>query len=152
FGFDMDVLYYNRSRKEHAEETYHARYCSLEQLLQESDFVVLMTPLTKETAGMIGAKEFALMKDTAIFINGSRGGTVVEADLIKALQDGKILAAGLDVFEEEPINPDNPLLEMDNVVTLPHIGSSTAETELAMEKLAAKNIVAALTGEKPPTL
>lgn len=152
FGFDMDVLYYNRSRKEAAEQTYNATYTPLEDLLKQSDFVVLMTPLTPETEGMIHADHFAMMKKSAIFINGSRGKTIVEADLIQALKNKEILAAGLDVYEEEPVQADNPLLEMDNVVTLPHIGSATAETEDKMEALAVDNVIAALTGKKPPTL
>lgn len=152
FGFDMNVLYHNRSRKPQAEKTYRATYCSLEDLLKQSDFVVLITPLTKETEGLLNAKHFASMKKSAIFINGSRGKTIIEKDLISALQNKEIRAAGLDVFEQEPVKPDNPLLMMDNVVTLPHIGSATAETELQMEMLAADNVIAALTGKKPPTL
>lgn len=151
-GFDMNVLYYNRSRKPEAEEKYNAQYRELDDLLKESDFVVLMTPLTKETKGLLGKREFGLMKKSAIFINGSRGQTIVEKDLIAALQNGEIYAAGLDVFEQEPVQPDNPLLDMKNVVTLPHIGSSTFETELAMSELAARNLEAGLNGEKPPTL
>jgi len=151
-GFHMNVLYHSRTRKEDAEETYRASYCSLDDLLKKSDYVVLMTPLTKETEGLLGAREFSLMKKSAIFINGSRGQTIVEQDLIAALQNGDIAAAGLDVFEKEPVDPDNPLLQMDNVVTLPHIGSATYETEVAMSELARKNVVAALQGEKPPAL
>src|SRR5699024_3251765 len=116
-----------------------------------SDFVCLMTPLTPETEGLIGKEQFQIMKKSAIFINGSRGKTVVEQDLIEALSNGVIAAAGLDVFEEEPVNPDNPLLKMKNVVTLPHIGSSTHETELKMALLAARNHEAGLNGQKPPT-
>lgn len=152
FGFDMDVLYYNRSRKEAAEEKYKAKYTSLEELLQKSDFVVLMTPLTKETEGMLTLDHFKMMKKSAIFINGSRGKTIVEADLITALEEKEIYAAGLDVYAEEPVDPNNPLLKMDNVVTLPHIGSATAETEYKMEKLAVENVLKALKGEEPPTL
>lgn len=151
-GFNMDILYHSRTRKPEAEEKYNAQYRNLDDLLKESDFVVLITPLTKETTGMIGKREFELMKKSAIFINGSRGKTIVEKDLIKALQNGEIAAAGLDVFEQEPVEHDNPLLEMKNVVTLPHIGSSTHETELKMSELAAKNLEAGLNGEKPPTL
>lgn len=152
FGFHMNILYHNRSRKPEAEKKYNAEYRSLDDLLKESDFVVLMTPLTKETEGMIGAREFSLMKETAIFINGSRGKTIVEKDLIEALQTKKIAAAGLDVFEKEPVEPDNPLLDMPNVVTLPHIGSSTYATELKMSLLACDNVLAGLNGEKPPNL
>lgn len=151
-GFHMDILYNNRTRKPEAEEKYNAKYRKLDDLLGESDYVLLITPLTKETEGMLGAREFSLMKETGIFINGSRGKTIVEKDLIAALQNKEIAAAGLDVFEVEPVEPDNPLLDMPNVVTLPHIGSSTYETELAMSKLALENLLNGLNGKKPPTL
>jgi gluconate 2-dehydrogenase len=152
FGFHMDVLYHTRSRKKAAEETFAATYCALPKLLEESDFVCMMTPLTKETEGMIGLEEFKRMKDTAIFINASRGKTVVEKELIQALQKGEIAGAALDVFENEPIETDNPLLQMENVVTTPHIGSSTHETELKMSKLAAANLESGLNGKKPQNL
>jgi len=151
-GFHMNVLYHNRNRKPEAEATFNATYKELDALLRESDFIVLMTPLSPETEGMIGAREFSLMKETAIFINGSRGQTIVEKDLIAALRNKQIAAAGLDVFEKEPVEDDNPLLDMPNVVTLPHIGSSTYATELAMSKLACDNLLAGLRGEKPPHL
>ncbi|RXZ76635.1 D-glycerate dehydrogenase [Paenibacillaceae bacterium] len=149
FGFGMDILYYNRSRKPDAEQQFEATYCSLEQLLGEADFVVLMTPLTKETVGFIGEAELALMKKTAIFINASRGQTVDEQALIRALQTGQIYGAGLDVYEQEPVASDNPLLQMPNVVALPHIGSATAETRYNMAMLAAQELVRGLTGEQP---
>jgi gluconate 2-dehydrogenase len=151
-GFDMEILYHNRSRNEEAEQKYGATYCSMEDLLKQSDFVCLMTPLTPQTEKMMGKREFELMKETAIFINGSRGKTVDEDALIHALQTGEILAAGLDVFVEEPVKLDNPLLSMKNAVTLPHIGSATYETRLKMEILAATNLVAGLQGEVPATL
>lgn len=151
-GFDMDILYYNRSRKENAEKEYKAVYVHLEDLLQKSDYVLLMTPLTKATERLIGKTQFSLMKKSAIFINGSRGQTVVEKDLIEALQSGEIAAAGLDVFEKEPIEHDNPLLDMPNVVTLPHIGSSTIETETKMSHLAMENLLQGLNGKKPISL
>lgn len=151
-GFNMDILYHSRTRKPEAEELYQAQFRHLDELLEESDFVCLITPLTKETEGMIGKREFQLMKKSAIFINASRGKTIVEQDLIDALRNHEISAAGLDVFEQEPVNPDNELLQMKNVVTLPHIGSSTHETELKMSQLAATNLEAALAGDKPPNL
>ena len=98
FGFNMDVLYYNRSRKPEAEEKFGAEYSDLESLLKRSDFVVLMTPLTDETYQLIGENEFKLMKESAIFINVSRGQTVDEQALIRALQNKEIYGAGLDVF------------------------------------------------------
>src|SRR5699024_7054805 len=151
-GFDMDILYHTRTRKQEAEEKYNATYCSLEDLLKQSDFVCLMTPLTSETEGMIGEKEFDLMKKSAYFVNGYRGKTIVEEELINALKNGKIAGAALDVFDQEPIQSDNPLLTMKNVVTTPHVGSSTAETELAMSELAAKNLETGLNGDRPPNL
>ena len=104
FGFDMDILYHNRNRNHEAEEKYDAEYCDLDSLLKKSDYVVLMTPLTNETFHLIGEKEFKLMKETAIFINVSRGQTVDEQALIRALENKEIYGAGLDVFEKEPVN------------------------------------------------
>ena len=152
FGFGMNILYHNRSRNHEAEQRYGATHCSMEELLEQSDFVCLMTPLTPQTEEMIGKKEFNLMKETAIFINGSRGKTVDEEALIDALQNDKIHAAGLDVYVQEPVKLDNPLLSMKNAVTLPHIGSATYETRLKMAMLAATNLVAGLQGEIPPSL
>ncbi len=151
-GFNMNVIYHNRSRKPHVEERLGVQYMPMEQLLKESDFVVLLTPLTPETKHLMDEREFSLMKDTAIFINISRGKTVNEKALIKALQEKWIYAAGLDVFEQEPVDPNNPLLKMKNVVTIPHIGSATAKTHHAMAALAAKNLVIACNGGEPPNL
>ena len=151
-GFDMEILYHNRSRNDEAEQKYGATYCSLEELLTKSDFVCLMTPLTPETINLIGKKEFELMKKTAIFINASRGKTVDEGALIHALQNGEIYGAGLDVFVQEPVNMDNPLLTMKNVVTLPHIGSATYETRFKMAMTAATNLVTGIQGDVPPNL
>jgi gluconate 2-dehydrogenase len=152
FGFDMNVLYYNRNRKQEAEERFGAKYCSLDELLQASDFIVLMTPLTDETYHLIGRREFDLMKQTAIFINASRGQTVDEEALIEALQEGKIYGAGIDTFTQEPIQKDNPLLGLQNVVTLPHIGSATLKTRVNMAMTAAENLVKGLQGEVPPNI
>lgn len=152
FGFDMNVLYYNRRRKEEAEQKFDATYCDLNTLLAQSDFIVLLTPLTEETYHLIGEKEFSLMKETAIFINASRGKTVDEAALIEALQQKKIFAAGIDTFTQEPIQKDNPLLSLTNVVTLPHIGSATLKTRHEMAMTAAKNLVAGLAGNTPPNI
>ncbi|OCT13518.1 bifunctional glyoxylate/hydroxypyruvate reductase B [Paenibacillus pectinilyticus] len=152
FGFHMDVVYYNRSRKMEAEHKLGVVYNSLQELLQESDFVVVMTPLTPETTQIIGSEELALMKKTAIFINASRGQTVDEQALIEVLETESIRGAGLDVFQQEPVDPDNQLLQMPNVVTLPHIGSATHQTRFDMAMLAAKNLVKGLQGEIPPNL
>ncbi|WP_334073743.1 2-hydroxyacid dehydrogenase [Paenibacillus sp. A14] len=152
FGFGMSVLYHNRHRKPEAEAALDAVYLSLPELLREADFVVLMTPLTPETKGLIGAAEFALMKKTAIFINASRGAAVDESALFEALNSGRIYGAGLDVFEHEPVAADHPLLSMPNVVTLPHIGSATESTRNQMAMVAAQNLVLALKGQTPPNI
>lgn len=152
FGFDMPILYHNRSRNEEAEKLFRATYCSLEDLLKQSDFVCLMTPLTPATENLIGKREFELMKKTAIFINGSRGKTVDEEALVEALKTGEIHAAGLDVFVQEPVQPNHPLLSLKNVVTLPHIGSAVYETRMKMAMLGAMNLVTGLQGETPPNL
>jgi glyoxylate/hydroxypyruvate/2-ketogluconate reductase len=152
FGFDMEIIYHNRSRNEEAEDKYGAVYCSMEDLLKKSDFVCLMTPLTPVTVKLIGKREFELMKESAIFINASRGKTVNEEALIEALQKGQIYGAGLDVFVQEPVQKENPLLSMKNVVTLPHIGSATYETRFKMAMTAASNLVKGLKGETPPNL
>lgn len=151
-GFHMDILYHTRSQKKEAEEKYGAIHCSLDELLKKSDFIVLMVPLTSSTKGMIGKREFSLMKETSIFINMSRGQNVIEEDLIAALKNRQIRGAGLDVFNPEPIAADNPLIHMDNVVATPHIGSSTYATELKMSRLAVKNVLTGLRGEKPANL
>ncbi|MDV2582102.1 2-hydroxyacid dehydrogenase [Alkalibacillus haloalkaliphilus] len=150
-GFDMNVIYYNRSRKEDVESQLGVQYTSFDELLEQSDFVVCMTPLTPETDGLFNEETFNKMKDTAIFINSSRGGVVNEDDLYHALKQGDIKAAGLDVFQNEPIGADHPLLSLNEVVALPHIGSSSIETRTEMMKLAARNIKKVLNGEGPVT-
>ncbi|WP_111638745.1 2-hydroxyacid dehydrogenase [Marinomonas shanghaiensis] len=147
FGFDMKIQYSNRSRKPDAEQDLNATYMNMEELLQTSDFVCVMTPLTPDTERLIGAKEFAMMKKSAIFINGSRGKVIDEAALVEALSNGTIRAAGLDVFEVEPLPSDSPLCKLDNAVLFPHIGSATAETRLAMITCAVDNLINALNGD-----
>ncbi|CAD6557435.1 2-hydroxyacid dehydrogenase [Paraburkholderia sabiae] len=145
-GFNMKVLYTNRSANAEAEERYGARRVDLDELLATSDFVCLQVPLTPDTRHMIGANELRKMKKSAILINASRGQTVDEYALIEALQSGTIHGAGLDVFDKEPLDPNSPLLKMNNVVALPHIGSATHETRHAMARCAAENLVGALDG------
>ena len=127
-------------------------YRSLDELLQQADFICLTLPLTAQTEGLIGAEQFALMRRESIFINISRGKVVDEAALINALQQGQIRAAGLDVFEREPLELTSPLLKLDNVVATPHIGSATFETREAMARCAVENLLAALAGERPANL
>jgi phosphogluconate 2-dehydrogenase/gluconate 2-dehydrogenase len=148
-GFGMQVLYTNAEAVPEADSAFGARLVPLDTLLAEADFVCVVLPLTPETERMIGAREFALMRPSAIFINGSRGRIVDEAALIDALQGGRIHGAGLDVFEREPLSPASPLLQMRNVVALPHIGSATHETRFAMAQLAVDNLVAVLEGKRP---
>ncbi|MBB5442284.1 MULTISPECIES: D-glycerate dehydrogenase [unclassified Paraburkholderia] len=145
-GFNMKVLYTNRSANHQAEHAYGARRVELAELLAQSDFVCLQVPLTRETRHLIGAAELRAMKKSAILINASRGATVDEPALIEALRNGTIHGAGLDVFDTEPLPADSPLLAMPNVVALPHIGSATHETRHAMALNAAENLVAALDG------
>ena len=152
FGFGMPVIYHSHSPKPAVEQRFDAQYRSLAQLLRKADFVCLTLPLTAETEKLIGAEEFALMGPETIFINISRGKVVDEAALIEALRDGQIRAAGLDVFEREPLNPDSPLLQLNNVVATPHIGSATHETREAMATCAVDNLLAALAGERPKNL
>jgi gluconate 2-dehydrogenase len=144
YGFQMEVAYHTRTRKVDAESTLGVRYESMDELLATSDFVVLMTPLTPATTRLMGREQFAKMKSSAIFINASRGQTVDEQAMVEALEQGRIRAAGLDVFEQEPIPQGHPLLSMRNVTLLPHIGSATAQTRLDMAMLAARNLVNAL--------
>lgn len=147
FGFNMPILYNARRHHQEAEERFNARYCDLDTLLQEADFVCLILPLTEETHHLFGAAQFAKMKSSAIFINAGRGPVVDENALIAALQNGEIHAAGLDVFEQEPLPIDSPLLSMTNVVAVPHIGSATHETRYNMAACAVDNLIDALQGK-----
>ena len=152
FGFGMPVIYHSQSPKPAVEQRFNAHYRSLPELLQQADFVCLTLPLTAETQGLIGAEQFAQMRPETIFINISRGKVVDEAALIDALRTGRIRAAGLDVFDREPLNQDSPLLQLNNVVATPHIGSATHETREAMARCAVDNLLAALAGERPANL
>jgi glyoxylate reductase len=151
-GFGMEILYHNRSRKPEAEKELGAQYCSFDELVEQSDFLVAMTPLTPETKHKFNADVFKKMKSTAIFINASRGAVADEEALFDALKDKEIAGAGLDVFAEEPISPEHPLLQWENVTALPHIGSATIETRKKMIGICVDNIERILTGQKPKTL
>ena len=152
FGFGMPVIYHSHSPKPAVEQRFNAQYRSLTELLQQADFICLTLPLTAETEGLIGAEEFALMRPESIFINISRGKVVDEAALIEALRSGQIRGAGLDVFEREPLDPDSPLMALNNVVATPHMGSATHETREAMARCAVDNLLMALAGERPKNL
>ncbi|MBN8193571.1 D-glycerate dehydrogenase [Bacillus sp. NTK074B] len=150
-GFNMEVLYYNRSRKHEAEQAMGVKYAPFEELLAQSDFVVILAPLNADTEGMFQEGQFNRMKETSILINAARGPIVNEDALVQALRRGDIRGAGLDVFEMEPISKDHPLLTFDRVVALPHIGSSSQDTRYNMMTLCADNIHAVLKGDQPKT-
>ncbi|WP_225759833.1 glyoxylate/hydroxypyruvate reductase GhrB [Leclercia sp. Marseille-Q4284] len=147
FGFNMPILYNARRQHKEAEERFNARYCDLDTLLQEADFVCLILPLTDETHHLMGKAQFEKMKKSAIFINAGRGPVVDEQALIAALKNGEIHAAGLDVFEQEPLPGSSELLKLPNVVALPHIGSATHETRYNMAACAVDNLIDALQGK-----
>jgi lactate dehydrogenase-like 2-hydroxyacid dehydrogenase len=149
-GFNMDVTYYDLRPAPDVEASFNARRATMDEVLQSSDFVCVLLPLTPATDKIIGPREFSLMRKSAIFINGSRGRVVDEAALIDALQAGLIHGAGLDVFEREPLPTDSPLLSMPNVLALPHIGSATHDTRLGMVKGAVENLIEGLSGRRPP--
>ncbi len=149
-GFDMKVIYYSRSRlKKDEEERSGVLFASLDELLKASDFVSLHVPLRAETHHLIGERELAMMKNSACLINTARGPMVDETALVEALKQRRIRAAGLDVYENEPVLAPG-LAELDNVVLLPHAGSATLETRTRMAVMAAENLLAGLRGERPP--
>jgi glyoxylate reductase len=149
-GFRMRILYHNRRRRPEVEAELGASYVDLATLLAESDYVSLHVPANGETRNLIGATELARMKPTAYLINVARGAVVDQAALTQALQERRIAGAGLDVFNPEPIAPTDPLLALDNVVLMPHIGAASLQTRRRMAELAARNLIAVLNGERPP--
>jgi glyoxylate reductase len=151
-GFDMTVLYYNTTRMSPEDEAlYHVRYLPFDELLEQSDFISIHVPYTSSTHHLIGERELHLMKVSAFLINTARGPVVDEKALVKALQDGVIAGAGLDVFENEPaVEP--ALLQMENVVLLPHIASASLQTRTRMATMACENIVAHYSGQRPPNI
>ncbi|MBI0395683.1 MULTISPECIES: 2-hydroxyacid dehydrogenase [Acinetobacter] len=148
YGFNMNILYHNRREKIEVAQQFNAQYKSLEDLLEQSDFVVTAVDLNQQSQALIGAAELKLMQKHAIFINISRGSVVDEQALIEALSNQEIFAAGLDVYQKEPL-AESPLFQLENVVTLPHIGSATAETRKKMAELAYQNLIDALAGHMP---
>lgn len=149
-GFDMKVLYHNRHRRQDEAELGAEYVKDIPTLLGRSDFVSIHVPLSRETKHLIGAKELACMKPTAILINTARGAVVDQRALYEVLKRKQILGAALDVTEEEPISPDDPLLKLDNVIVLPHIGTQTEETGISMSLMGAQNLLAGLKGEPMP--
>jgi len=150
-GFEMRVLYYDVVRREDLEQALGIAYRPLDDVLREADVISVHVPLTESTRHLIGRAQFQLMKPTAVFVNTSRGPVVDQAALTEALRTRAIYAAGIDVFEREPVPPDDPLLALDNVVVAPHIASASIPTRTRMATLAAENLVAVLQGKRPPT-
>ena len=151
-GFNMRVIYYDVVRREDLEGELGLEYKPLEELLREADYITLHVPLTKDTYHLIGERELNMMKPTAYLINTSRGAVIDQRALYRALKERRIAGAALDVFEKEPIDQDDPLLELDNVVLTPHIGSASVETRKKMAMMAAENLVSVLRGVEPPNL
>jgi len=147
-GFGVNFIYYDLKRNELAEKEFGVQYVSLEDLMKNSDFVSIHVPLTPETKHLVGEKELRLMKKTAYLINTSRGAVIDEVALVKILQERMIAGAGLDVYENEPKLTEG-LIQLDNVVLLPHIASASIGTRSKMSEMAAQNIVEVLSG-KPP--
>ncbi len=146
-GWGMKVLYFDERPNDKAEAELGARRVDLDTLLRESDFVSLHASLTNTSKGMMGAKQFALMKSTAVFINTARGPLVDQAALVEALKTGKIFAAGLDVTDPEPPDPNDPILHLPNCVVAPHIASATHTTRNGMAEICADNLLAGVAGQ-----
>ena len=140
-AYDMNIIYCNRNPNPDGEKLYGAKHVRFDQLLEQSDVISVHSALNKETRQIFNKDAFSKMKPSSIFINTARGGVHNEKDLIDALKNGSIWGAGLDVTNPEPMKPDNPLLEMENVCILPHIGSATIEARNEMSRMAAENII-----------
>lgn len=151
-GFNMRLLYYDVIRNEELERELGLTYVSFDKLLIEADCITIHVPLSPSTYHMIGERELKLMKPTAYLINTSRGKVVDEKALFDALENRIIAGAGLDVFEEEPIDPKSPLINLNNTILLPHIASASIETRSAMADLAVENLIYVLQGKVPPNL
>lgn len=149
-GFNMRILYYNRKRRVDAERSLNLEYAELKTLLKEADFITLHTPLTEKTFHLIGESELRVMKRSAYIINTSRGKVIDEKALIRALRENWISGAGLDVFSNEPIEKDNPLLKLKNVVLTPHVGSASIEAREKMGETVTVNLTSFARGLKPP--
>ena len=149
-GFDMKVLYHNRNRRQDETELGAEYVADMPTLLKEADFVSIHVPLNKKTKHLIGARELACMKPSAMLINTARGGVIDQAALYEALKKKQILAAALDVTDPEPMSPDDRMLELDNVIVLPHVGTQTLDTGINMSVMGAQNLIAGLRGEPMP--
>lgn len=151
YGFNMNIVYHNRREKIELAQSLNAKYCTMDALLQQSDFVVVAVDLNTASKALIAEREFKQMQPHAVFVNIARGSVVDEQALIEALKTNQIFAAGLDVYAKEPLQVSE-LFSLNNVVTLPHIGSATAETRKKMAELAYRNVVDALEGRTPTYL
>lgn len=148
YGFNMNILYHNRREKPELAQGLNAQYSDLDELLQRSDFVVIAVDLNADSKALIAAAELEKMQPHAVLVNISRGSVIDEQALIDALKAKQIFAAGLDVYQKEPLK-ESELFQLDNVVTLPHVGSATAATRKKMAELAYQNLVDALEGRVP---
>jgi len=148
-GFKMKIIYYDIIRKKEIEEKEKIEYLPLENLLRESDYVIISCPLTEQTKGLIGESQLRIMKNTAFLINVARGPIIDHNALIKALREKWIAGAGLDVFYQEPLPQEDPILTLENVVLTPHLASNTIECRKRMAITAAEEILRVLHGEKP---
>jgi glyoxylate reductase len=149
-GFNMRVLYTQRNRDPQAEERTGAQYAGLDELLSQSDFVSLHAYLSPETKGLLGEAQFARMKTGAVLVNTARGAMIDSAALARSLESGHLAAAGLDVFDPEPIPSDSPLLKMPQVVVTSHIGSASTQTRQRIAMMSVENIQAGLEGRPLP--
>jgi glyoxylate reductase len=150
-GFDMKIIYYNRHRVPEV-EALGARYVDLETLFRESDILTIHTPLTPETQNLVNESRLRLMKRTAFIVNTARGKIIDLDALYKALKEGWIAGAGLDVYPSEPLDPSHPITKLSNVVLAPHIGSATIETRARMAEIVYRNLEAFYRRQRPPTL
>lgn len=148
-GFDMKIIAYDQYKDEAYARENGITYCSLEDLVKESDIISIHAPLMEETKGLISEAQFDMMKPTTIVINCARGGIVDEEALYQALKDGKIMGAGLDVFEDEPVKMDNPLLTLDNVIVSPHTAGMTREGRSHLVEIAFQNAIDVIEGKAP---
>ena len=146
-AFDMSILYHKRTPLTDNPDNLNLTYVTLDTLLEQSDFVVTICPLTEETTGLIGKEELARMKKSAVLINVARGPVVDTSALTEALQTGEIYAAGLDVTDPEPLPRDHPLLSMANVTITPHLGSATMQTRRKMAEISVENLLLGLDGQ-----
>ena len=149
-GFEMRVMYYDPFRREDLEQSLQIEYRPFTDVLRQADFISVHVPLSEQTRHLIGRDQFSMMKPTAVFVNTSRGPVVDQQALAEALAARRIFAAGIDVFEREPVPTDDPLLAMGNAIVAPHIASASIPTRIRMATLAAENLVAVLQGKRPP--